>query len=194
MKHLKALFSCCLPLIAVLLIAMAAKQPACIEPRMFLCRHTYALCTSARCVPAPDSPTNSICYCDVEEGFSMSTVPCCQLGPSIGLCGPALVYSTFSMKQLMEGRKVMKCPGSAPWSWCLNKPCTIDPCDRTKALCMCDVIRTKGDWVTFGGCCDNATCNNSYWSGAAINDFDAGIMFMMNEMNLKESPVKWCPL
>lgn len=194
MKYFKTAFSYCLPLMAVLLVAIALKPPACIEPRLYLCAHRYALCTSARCVPQPDNPTNTICYCDVAEGLSMSTVPCCQLLPSFGPCGVGLIYSTFSLQQLMEGKKVMKCPGTTPWSWCLNKPCTIDPCDPTKAICMCDVMHTPEDWITFGGSCDTATCKSAYWSGAAITDFNEGVGFMIKQQNLTESPARWCPL
>ena len=53
---------------AVFAIAFASEPAA--KQSMELCKHQYALCTSALCIPQPDDPTKAICFCAVEEGAS----------------------------------------------------------------------------------------------------------------------------
>jgi hypothetical protein len=158
-----------------------------------LCEQPYALCTSAPCVPQPGDPTKAICWCDVEEGKSMSTVPCDTIRPSTDADGIRTVYSTFSLEQAQEGKKGMKCPNGAPWTWCLNKICTVDPSKPEKAICVCDVVRGTGDWMTFGGGCDVSACKTGYWSGALLADFESGNAFMAKALGLTKSPAQWCP-
>ena len=175
---------------AVFAIAFGAEQAA--KSKMLLCKHQYALCTSAVCIPQPGDPTKAICFCDVEEGASMSSVPCNTTEPSTDANGIRTVYSAFSLEQFKQGKKVLKCANGTPWTWCLNKRCTIDPSDLKKAICVCDVLRTD-EWITLGGNCDTATCATGYWSGATIKDFDEAASFMVKSLNLDHSPVEWCP-
>lgn len=160
---------------------------------MNLCSHQYALCTSALCVPQPGDPAKAICFCDVEEGESMCTVPCDTLKPSSDANGIRTVYSTFSIRQFDQGKEAMKCPNGTPWTWCLNKQCTVDPSNPKRAICACDVIRSD-EWMTLGGNCDTSTCKTGYWSGAAMKDWDAGNIFMTKALGLKQSPAKWCAI
>src|SRR5262249_53201565 len=138
-----------------------------------LCKQQTALCTSAPCVPQPGDPTKAVCSCVVEEGMSMSTAPCSTLQPTTDSNGITTAYSTFSLDQFKTGKEGMKCPSGTPWTWCLNKPCTVDPADSKKAMCVCDVVRT-GEWMTLGGNCDTSTCTTAYWSGAPMADFESG--------------------
>jgi hypothetical protein len=179
-----------IPLVAVAIISFSYSK---ISNSNQLCQHEYALCTSALCIPEPGDLTKAICFCDVEEGHNMSTVPCESLKPSTDANGIRTVYSTFSLKQFMAGKKGMKCPSGTPWTWCLNKRCTVDPSNPKKALCVCDVKRTS-EWMTLGGNCDTSTCKTGYWSGAAISDFDDGVNFLSKALKIDRSPVKWCPL
>ena len=151
--------------IAVFTLAFGSEQAA--KSNMQLCKHQYALCTSALCIPQPGDPTKAICFCDVEEGASMSSVPCNTNQPGTDANG-------------------------TPWTWCLNKRCTVDPSDSKKAICVCDVLRT-GEWITLGGKCDTATCTTGYWSGATVKDFNEASSFMVKSLNLDHSPVEWCP-
>jgi len=192
MKQLKIGFYYCFPTAAVLLIAFGCEWTK--KETMELCTHSYALCTSARCVPQPGNPSKAICFCDVEEGGSMATTPCDRLQPSTDANGIRTVYSTFSFKQFVQGKRVLKCPGGTPWTWCLNKRCTVDPSDSTKAICICDVVRTAEDWITFGGECDSSTCKTAYWSGATLSDFNKGNVFMVRKLGLDQPPVKWCQI
>ncbi len=160
--------------------------------KMFLCKQEYALCTSALCVPQPGDPKKAVCFCDVHEGPNLATVPCNHVQSSTDKHGIKTVFSTFSLRQMHEGRKAMKCPAGTPWTWCLNKRCTVDPFNHQKAICVCDVMRTNSEWTTFGGHCNTATCQTSYWSGATIAAADQGAKFLVKELGLEKNPMKWC--
>jgi len=175
---------------AVFTIAFGNVQPA--KSDMQLCKHQYALCTSALCIPQPGDPTKAICFCAVEEGASMASVPCNTIQPSTDANGIRTVYSAFSLEQFKQGKKVLTCASGTTWTWCLNKRCTVDPSDPKKAICVCDVLRT-GEWITLGGNCDTATCSTGYWSGATVKDFNEATSFMVKALSLDQSPVKWCP-
>lgn len=175
---------------AVFTIAFGDEQAA--KSDMQLCKHQYALCTSALCIPQPGDPTKAICFCAVEQGASMASVPCNTIQPGTDANGIRTVYSAFSLEQFKEGKKVLRCPNGTPWTWCLNKPCTVDPSDSKKAICVCDVLRTE-EWITLGGNCETATCATGYWSGATVKDFNEASSFMVKALVLDQSPVKWCP-
>lgn len=183
------LISFLLPVIAVL--ATAFNYTLVNNGNMYLCTQQYALCTSAQCIPLPDDPAKAVCFCDVHSGQSMSTIPCKNLKPSFDDNGIRTVYSTYSLEQFKEGKKGMKCPDGSPWTWCLNKRCTVDPMDNNRAICVCDVMRA-GAWMTLGGNCDTSTCTTGYWSGATLKDNEEGNVFMMKRLGLDKSPVKWC--
>ena len=175
---------------AVFTIAFGNEQAA--KSDMQLCKHQYALCTSALCIPQPGDPTKAICVCAVEDGASMASVPCNTIQPSTDANGIRTVYSAFSLEQFKQGKKVLTCASGTPWTWCLNKRCTVDTSDPKKAICVCDVLRT-GEWITLGGNCDTATCSTGYWSGATVKDFNEATSFMVKALSLDQSPVKWCP-
>jgi hypothetical protein len=176
--------------VAVFAIALGGEQAA--KSNMLLCKHQYALCTSALCIPQPGDPTKAICFCDVQDGASMASVPCSTIQPSTDANGIRTVYSAFSLEQFKEDKKVLKCASGTPWTWCLNKRCTVDPSDPKKAVCVCDVLRTE-EWITLGGKCDTGTCTTGYWSGATVKDFNEATAFMVKALNLDHSPVEWCP-
>lgn len=191
MHWLKIICTFCVSLLAIVLVVYGREWLS--SGKMRVCHHPYALCTSARCIPEPGNPDRAFCFCDVEEGWSMSTVPCSQLRPTIDREGIMTLWSTFSYRQYGEGKRTMRCPGGTPWTWCLNKKCTVDPADPRRAVCLCDVMRTKDDWITFGGDCHPSTCTTAYWSGAGLKDFEEGNVFLKKQLHLDHSPVKWCP-
>ena len=98
----------------------------------------------------------------------------------------------FRSNNLSRVRKFLRVPVVTPWTWCLNKRCTVDPSDPKKAICVCDVLRT-GEWITLGGNCDTGTCTTGYWSGATVKDFNEATSFMVKALSLDHSPVEWCP-
>jgi hypothetical protein len=158
----------------------------------YLCRQQFALCTSAPCIPEPGNAKVAICTCDVQEGPSLATVACDTVKPGTDANGVRTVYSQFALTQFQRGKKGLRCPAGTPWTWCLNKPCTVDPGNPKKAICACDVVRT-GEWMTAGGRCNTATCKTAYWSGAPLSDFADGTDFLMTSLKLAKSPVSWCP-
>lgn len=189
MKLFKPLLIWIVPIAAVCIAASGYKMAN--NSNLKLCQHQFALCTSARCVPLPEDPDKAICSCDVEEGPSMASVACYKLKPSTDEYGIRTLYSTFSFKQFHEGKKILKCPQGTPWTWCLNKRCTVDPSNSKKAICVCDVMRSE-QWITLGGNCDTSTCQTGYWSGANLADFQEGNIFLNKALGLTKSPVKWC--
>ncbi len=104
---------------AVSTIAFGNEQAA--KSDMQLCKHQYALCTSALCIPQPGDPTKAICFCAVEEGASMASVPCNTIQPSTDANGIRTVYSAFSLEQFKQGKKVLTCASGTPWTWCLDR-------------------------------------------------------------------------
>jgi hypothetical protein len=178
-----------LTIVMLLFAAFSQAQPA--HAENYLCRQQFALCTSAPCIPQPGNPKIAICTCDVQDGANLATVACDTVKPSTDANGIRTVYSQFALNQFQQGKKSLKCASGTPWTWCLNKQCTVDPANPKKAICACDVLRT-GEWATAGGNCSTATCNTAYWSGAPLNDFSDGTNFLMKNLNIKKDPVNWC--
>ena len=92
----------------------------------YLCQQQFALCTSAPCIPQPGNPKVAMCMCAVEDGPNLATQPCDTLKPSTDANGIRSLYSQFALKQFAASLKTLKCPSGTPWTWCLNKPCTVD--------------------------------------------------------------------
>ncbi len=159
----------------------------------YLCNQSFALCTSAPCIPQPGNPDVSICVCDVEEGPNLATVPCDTVQPSTDANGVRTLYSQFALTQFQQGMKGLRCPSGTPWSQCLNKICTVDPANPDKAICACDIVRS-GDWQTAGGACEAATCGTAYWSGALLADSRSNAAFMMEQLGIASSPAEACPV
>ena len=191
MSRIKLTFASFLVTAAAAVFAIAFGHDQGASASMQLCKHQYALCTSALCIPQPGDPTKAVCFCAVEEGASMSSAPCNTIQPSTDANGIRTVYSAFSFEEFKQGKKVLRCPAGTPWTWCLNKRCTVDPSDPKKAICICDVLRSE-EWITLGGNCNTATCTTGYWSGATAKDFNDASVFMVKALGLQQSPVKWC--
>jgi len=191
MSVIKLNFAFFLLIAAIAVFAIAFGDEKAATANMQLCKHQYALCTSALCIPQPGDPAKAICFCDVQDGASMASVPCNTIQPTTDANGIRTVYSAFSLEQFKQGKKVLRCPNGTPWTWCLNKRCTVDPSDPKKAICVCDVLRTE-EWITLGGNCDTSTCTTGYWSGATVKDFNEATSFMVKALSLDRSPVQWC--
>jgi len=164
-----------------------------VSAKNYLCNQQFALCTSAPCIPEPGNPKAAICTCDVQQGPNLSSVECDTVKPSTDANGIRTVYSQFALTQFEQGKKGLKCESGTPWTWCLNKTCTVDPANPKKAICTCDIVRT-GEWMTAGGDCNVSTCSTAYWSGAPLDDFADGTDFLMKQLNIEKSPVIWCSL
>lgn len=131
-----------------------------------VCDQTYALCTSASCIPDPNNPSQAVCYCKVHQGKSYGHAGCSKRKPHMDEHGTHFVISTYSFDDAAT-KEMMTCPKGKPWTDCLDKPCTVDPANPTNAICMCDVHFNE-ESITWGGNCDKSTCDTGYWSGASL--------------------------
>ena len=114
MSLIKASLACSMLIAAAAVFAIALGNEQTPAPNMQLCKHQYALCTSALCVPQPGDPTKAICFCDVQDGASMASVPCNTIQPSTDANGIRTVYSAFSLEQFKQGRKFFVAPTVLP--------------------------------------------------------------------------------
>jgi len=186
---LRVMGRCVWFVVALLGAVIGLPEPG--RAKNYLCDQQFALCTSAPCIPQPGNPKIAMCTCDVQEGPNLATVECDTVKPSTNSDGIRTVYSQFMLTQFEQGKKALKCASGTPWTWCLNKVCTVDPANPKKAICACDVMRT-GEWMTAGGDCNTETCETAYWSGASMSDFAAGTDFLMKQLKIEKSPVNWC--
>jgi len=143
------------------------------------CNGPYALCTSAAC--QVDASGNEICYCDVLNGTSISLLkPCSNLQP-FTRDGKSFVYSLYSgIGQGGNGQPAtiqkVTCQNGR-WADCLNKICTVDPNNTSKAYCSCGTGSTNAPWITFQDINSTSPCPCNNLSGAtpgaatAINYF-----------------------
>ena len=101
MSLIKLTFACFLVPAAAAIFTIAFGYEQAAKPGMELCKHQYALCTSALCIPQPDDPTKAICFCAVEEGASMASVPCNTIQPAVPI---KCIHenSSFLLKQFKE--------------------------------------------------------------------------------------------
>jgi len=125
----------------------------------------FALCTSAPCQVDPSNPKTSICDCVVESGANFGKTTCEERMPH----GNEL-RSQFSPIQAGPplNLKALVCDNKR-WASCLDAPCTGDPNDPTKARCRCP-IATSAPWLTFGGECDPAACDQLWSAGFTVDE------------------------
>jgi hypothetical protein len=133
-------------------------------PHAIICEQSYALCTSAACIPDPKNPDKSICDCVVQQGKSAGFTVCKNRKPYIDKHQATHLISTFSFEQL-TAKKSLTCPKGMPWSNCVDMPCTIDPQNANRAICLCQ-LRDTEVFFTFGGNCEKSACTSGFWSGA----------------------------
>lgn len=129
-----------------------------------LYRGKYALCTAASCEQDPNDPNILNCNCEVNNGLAIGLNSRINFGDT----EPDQVYSLYSGINLPV-QNLQTC-NNGVWGDCLNKICTINPNDNTKAICMCKKI-SKTPWITFQFKNDPNPCSCNNLSGAYYNDF-----------------------
>jgi hypothetical protein len=155
------------------------------------CDQRYALCTSAPCVPDPRDPDKSaLCECAVRLGISFGMTSCEDRQPK-SRGGVTLLVSTYSLAEYRT-KATMTCPGGR-WTFCLDKPCTVDPMDPLRAVCACDV-KPSEEFLTLGGDCNTLTCDSAYWSGATPTEVAHGEAAMVRALGLESPPDNACYL
>ncbi|WP_082978714.1 MauE/DoxX family redox-associated membrane protein [Mycobacterium sp. 1081908.1] len=154
----------------------------------WLCNQTFALCTTAPCVPSPTDPNISICNCVVVNGYSVGFKNCTERAQT-----GSKVRSAFSTVNVNANFGVLSCPSGVPWANCLDVECEIDATNPAVAKCQCLTVKT-GESLTFGGGCDTATCTSTIWS-AATPDLPATTQYRkgMNQIGQPVNFPKTCP-
>ena len=121
-----------------------------------ICEGTYALCTSAPCIPDPDNPeSEAVCECEVTSGKNFGMSECGDRSLSETSDGVMKLQSQYSFSQTPT-KPVLLCPSGKPWTFCLDKPCVADPRNPLRAICECEIMR-KDEFVTLGGSCNTLT-------------------------------------
>ncbi|OBG41535.1 co-chaperone YbbN [Mycobacterium sp. E3198] len=126
----------------------------------WLCNQTFALCTTAPCVPSKTDPGISVCDCVVVNGYSVGFRNCSDRAQSGNK-----VRSAFSTVNVNANFGVLTCPSGVPWANCLDVECEIDPTNPAVAKCQCLTV-TTGESRTFAGGCETAACTSTIWSAA----------------------------
>jgi hypothetical protein len=111
--------------------------------KFLLCHTTYALCTFSECGPAvaDGNQETTTCACRIWQGYSVAArAP--KGTPSGNECDGQKTTSdgqttVISRYYPIPGYGV--CSNNKPWAMCLDKLCTVDPNDKTKANCVCSV-------------------------------------------------------
>lgn len=149
-------------ILSLFLTTSYAANPA----HAIICEQSYALCTSAPCVPDPKNPGQSICDCVVQQGKSAGFSACEKRKPYADKYKATHLTSTFSFNQFAS-KKALACAKGNPWNNCVDKPCTVDPQNPNRAICLCQLNNTQA-FFTLGGNCDSNTCASGFWSGAVV--------------------------
>lgn len=179
-------------LLGLCVLAGASATGAAEEAAGVVCDQEYALCTSAPCVPDPRDPEKTaVCECVVHRGLSFGNTACAARKARVA-GGVTVLASTYSLAEYRT-KATMTCPSGAPWTFCLDKPCTVDPMDPLRALCVC-AIRSSGEFMTLGGRCDTMTCDTGFWSGASPADVAQGEAAMARALGLEDLPDNACYL
>jgi hypothetical protein len=85
-----------LPFLVALLLGSSGIASA--QDKSLLCDQQFALCTSARCIPAPGNPKVALCTCDVWNTKGATLGPSCDaFKPSTDANGWRTVYSYFAL-------------------------------------------------------------------------------------------------
>jgi hypothetical protein len=136
------------------------------------CNMKFGLCPAAKCIPTPYDENKAYCWCDVVSGtnYSVGNNDCEKIKPYTLGKDQEIIFSDFSPVISKMGYHVTNCPPEAVNLNCMNKICSVDPNNPSKAVCICDKLDNKGlDWVTYNKNGEPKTCN--YQSGASMQSY-----------------------
>jgi hypothetical protein len=140
--------------------------------KIIKCNMKFGLCPAAKCIPNPYDESNAYCMCDVANGvnYSVGNNDCKNIQPYTSKSGQEIIFSDFSPVITKMGYHLQRCPPEAVNLNCMNKICSVDPNNSSKAICLCDKLNNNGlDWVTFNKNGEPKTCN--YQSGASNQSY-----------------------
>lgn len=146
------------------------------------CKSTYALCTTAPCVPIPGKKGFVSCKCSVNTGYSVGTKSCKKIqNTSKG----QITYSRY-----YPIKSYATCSNNRPWAWCLDSPCIIDKKDPTQASCLCSVVKNKGPYIIVTNTYDQSTCTTGLYSSALVSQSKQITDFLKTQSVLPPFPIK----
>ena len=146
-----------------------------------LCKSRYALCTTAKCTPIPGKEGEVSCACDVKTGYSAG----------LQACQNAEQTASGELKSRYYPVKYYAvCSNSRPWAWCLDKPCTVDKDNPSKASCACSLEKDQGDYVIVTDSYNDSTCTTDIWSSATVQQITQVTDFLKSRDQLKPFPIK----
>jgi hypothetical protein len=145
------------------------------------CQGTFALCTTAKCIAVPGQEGTASCTCDVKTGYSAGHESC-QKAKEVGA------------RQLMSRYYPVKyhviCSNSRPWATCLDKLCTVDKDNPSKATCACSLAQNQGDYVVVTQSYDQSTCSTGIVSSATVQQSSQITDFLKTRPEHKPFPIK----
>ena len=163
-----------------LLCALGFGMPLVAADSFVVCQSTYALCTTAKCIPVPGKTDTVSCACDVKSGYSAGQEAC------------------QSSKQTSEGEQVrsryfpvkshMVCSNNRPWAWCLDKVCLVDKNDPSKAQCACSLVKDQGPYIIVTDTYNESDCETGITSSATVAQDHEITDFLKNNDHLKAFP------
>lgn len=136
------------------------------------CNMKFGLCPAASCIPNPYDETKAYCLCGVATGvnYSVGNNDCEKIKPYTSKSGEEFIYSDFSPVITKMGYHRVTCPPEAVNLNCMNKICSVDPNNPSKAICICDKLDNEGlNWATYNKNGEPKTCN--YQSGASMQGY-----------------------
>lgn len=148
------------------------------------CKSTYALCTTAKCVPIAGKKDLVSCQCSVKTGYSAGTAAC---EPVKSTSAGKIIYSRY-----YPIKSYAVCENDRPWAWCLDKPCVINKKNPHSASCACSVVSKKGKYVvvTNTNQYTKKTCTTDLYSSATLEDAEKITAFLKTQKHLKPYPIK----
>ncbi len=151
------------------------------QAAFIICKSTYALCTTASCTPVAGTKDTVSCSCDVKNGYSVGSENCQDSGQE----GSRRIKSRYS-----PVKSYAVCSNDRAWAWCLDKPCTIDKDDPTKASCACRSVKDKGPYVIVTDSYTDKTCTTGIISSATVAQITQVTDFLKKSSTLKPSRIE----
>jgi hypothetical protein len=146
-----------------------------------VCQSTYALCTTAPCTPVAGTKDTVSCACEVKTGYSAG----------LEACQDAAATSGGNIKsRYFPVKSYAVCSNDRPWAWCLDKPCTIDKDDPTKATCECTSVKDQGPYVIVTDTLTDSTCTTGIISSATVDQITQVTDFLRTNADLKPFDIK----
>ena len=146
------------------------------ETDFTVCKSTYALCTTASCIRVAGTKDTVACSCEVKIGYSLGSESCQD---------PDQTSSGSIKSRYFPVKSYAVCRNNRPWAWCLDKPCTVDKDDPTKASCTCTSVKDKGPYVIVTDSYTDKTCTTGIISSATVAQVTQVTDFLKKSTKLK---------